>query len=214
MNSMRGWIFSVCAILLMGAMGLRMFGMVSGGGQAFAEQVAQKPSAGSGTSPQEKAGVELLPPQDAQKAGEGGAMIRPAQVYFSPGEIEALQQLAARRDEIDARASKLDEREATLMAAEARLDRKTAELEALKGKIDALLEGEKKKEDGRIGSLVKVYESMKPKDAAKIFETLEADVLFSVASRMKEAKLAAVMAVMSPEKAKDITTTLALNPED
>jgi flagellar motility protein MotE (MotC chaperone) len=50
---------------------------------------------------------------------------------------------------------------------------------------------------------------MKPKDAARIFEQLELDTLLSVAERMKERRLAPVMAQMNPEKAKEMTVQLS-----
>ena len=58
-------------------------------------------------------------------------------------------------------------------------------------------------------SLVKVYENMKPKDAARIFEKLDMPVLLQVVERMKEQKLAAVLAEMDPGKAKSVTIELA-----
>jgi len=58
-------------------------------------------------------------------------------------------------------------------------------------------------------SLVKVYESMKPKDAARIFERLEMDILIDVTVRMKEVKMAAVLAKMESEKARELTVRLA-----
>jgi flagellar motility protein MotE (MotC chaperone) len=53
---------------------------------------------------------------------------------------------------------------------------------------------------------------MKPKEAAKIFETLEMPVLLGVVQKMKPARTAAVMAEMNPEKAKDVT--IALTKQD
>ena len=57
-------------------------------------------------------------------------------------------------------------------------------------------------------SLVKIYENMKPKDAARIFEDLELDTLLEVSERMKERKLAGIIAKMSPQKAREITIEL------
>jgi len=50
---------------------------------------------------------------------------------------------------------------------------------------------------------------MKPRDAARIFEELDMDTLLLVAERMKERKLAPLMAQMNPEKAKEMTVELA-----
>ena len=66
-----------------------------------------------------------------------------------------------------------------------------------------------KEEEAQIKSLVKVYENMKPKDAARIFNRLEMDILLDVVERMKEKKMAPVLAQMSPEKAEALTVELA-----
>jgi flagellar motility protein MotE (MotC chaperone) len=65
-------------------------------------------------------------------------------------------------------------------------------------------------EEVQMTSLVKTYESMKPADAARVFNKLDRSVLLSVASRMKPQKIGAVMAAMEPSKAQDLTVMLAL----
>ena len=55
---------------------------------------------------------------------------------------------------------------------------------------------------------MKIYENMKPKDAARIFEALDMDTLLLVAERMNERKLAPVMAQLNSERAKEITVEL------
>ena len=49
---------------------------------------------------------------------------------------------------------------------------------------------------------------MKPKDAARIFNTLDLDVLLNVVSRMSERKSAPVIASMDPERARTLTIML------
>ena len=64
-------------------------------------------------------------------------------------------------------------------------------------------------EDAQIASLVKSYESMKPEDAARIFNRLERNILVDVSSRMKPAKIGAILAAMEPARAQDLTVLLA-----
>jgi flagellar motility protein MotE (MotC chaperone) len=64
-------------------------------------------------------------------------------------------------------------------------------------------------EDGRLRSLVRIYESMKPKDAAQIFDKLEINVLLGVVERMKEQKVAPILASMQPDRARQVTDMLA-----
>ena len=61
------------------------------------------------------------------------------------------------------------------------------------------------KQDDQIKSLVKIYENMKPEDAANIFNQMEMPILLDVISKMSERKVALVLANMDPKRAKDVT---------
>lgn len=132
---------------------------------------------------------------------------------FSTSEIQVLQSLSKRRDDLDKREKTLTEREALLSAAEQEVDHKITELNKLKGEIEALLGQQQKVADERIVSLVKIYEGMKPKEAATIFNTLDMDVLLPVISRMNERKSGPVLAAMDPDKARIVTIRLAQQRE-
>jgi flagellar motility protein MotE (MotC chaperone) len=124
-------------------------------------------------------------------------------------EIELLQSLAKRREELEQRARDIDEREVLLKAAEQRIDQKITELEQLQAMIEDLLVQHDEQDEAQMQSLVKIYESMKPKDAARIFEELDMEVLLEVVERMKERKTAPILAQMNPERAKAVTLELA-----
>jgi flagellar motility protein MotE (MotC chaperone) len=64
-------------------------------------------------------------------------------------------------------------------------------------------------EESQLQSLVKIYENMKPKAAAGVFEELDMDILLEVVSRMKERKVAPILALMTPTRAKELTFELA-----
>lgn len=124
-------------------------------------------------------------------------------------EITLLQSLSERREAIEQRARELDQREILLKAAESRIDEKVAELEALRQSIEGLLAEHDEETEAQMKSLVKIYEAMKPKDAARIFGQLDLVVLLDVIERMKERKTAPILANMDPERAKTITLELA-----
>ena len=124
-------------------------------------------------------------------------------------EIDLLQQLADRRETLDARQRELEVREGLLKAAESRIDKKIEELKTLETTINELVAEYDQQQVAKIKSLVKIYENMKPKDAARIFEELDMDTLLLVAERMKERSLAPVLAAMNPAKARDVTFDLA-----
>lgn len=128
---------------------------------------------------------------------------------FTRAEIDLLANLAQRRDQIEQRAREIDLRESLLAAAEKRLDERIAEIKKLEASVKQIVQQYDKQEEQNLQGLVKVYENMKPKDAARIFEKLEPNVLLGVVERMKEAKLAALLAEMNPATAQDLTVRLA-----
>ena len=124
-------------------------------------------------------------------------------------EIELLQKLSERREEIERRGREVQQRATLLEAAERRIDEKVAELQVLQTTIQNLLVQHDEQEEAQLRSLVKIYESMKPKEAARIFEELDMAVLLEVIERMKERKTAPILAQMAPSKAKAVTLELA-----
>lgn len=130
-------------------------------------------------------------------------------IGYSPIRRELEEGLLERRKQLERREKELTTREALLRAAEQEFERKQQELEALRRKIEGLLEDQSEAEKQRIESLVKVYEGMKPKDAARIFDTLDIDILVNVMSKMSERKLSSVMASMNPERARTVTIMMA-----
>ncbi|MFV9875832.1 MAG: MotE family protein [Rickettsiales endosymbiont of Dermacentor nuttalli] len=128
---------------------------------------------------------------------------------FTNAEIELLQNLSKRRKQLEEWSQSMSTKEAILVAAELKANNKINELKKLKGEIEKLLSLYNQKEDTKISSLVKIYENMKPKEAAKILEDLEMPILLEVIDRMKEAKVAPILAQMTPEKATILTQEYA-----
>jgi flagellar motility protein MotE (MotC chaperone) len=147
------------------------------------------------------------PPAPSKAAAVAGGGSDPTS--FSPAEINLLQELSQRRAELDKRAAELDGREMMLKATEQRIAEKIAELQKMQNNINALLKKKDKENDTKIKSLVKIYEIMKPQDAARIFEQLDMPVLLEVVEHMNERKAAPILANMQPQKAKALTLALA-----
>ena len=87
--------------------------------------------------------------------------------------------------------------------------KKVSELKGLQSQLETLMKQFDQKENSKILSVVKIYEIMKPKDAANIFNELEMPVLIKVVSNMKEVKVAPIIAGMEPTKARDLSIELA-----
>lgn len=128
---------------------------------------------------------------------------------LSNANIVVLRQLAERRRTLDAREKELDRRTALLSAAKKELGQKYKELSELRNEIRQLLDQQSEQEEARLTSLVKVYEGMKPKEAANILNTLDLRILLQVMGRMSERKMSPILAQMNPERAREITINLA-----
>jgi len=168
----------------------------------------------------------------AAKPGDYGQRVKPAGSETKPGdaisrnvadippvpsgpppmtdsEKSVLMELRERRQELDARAATLAGRESMLIAAEKKISARIEELRGLQQRLEVLDASRRQQENTAWQGLVKVYETMKPRDAAMIFNDLGMPVLLAVIDRMKEAKAAAILAAMLPDKARDVTTQLA-----
>jgi flagellar motility protein MotE (MotC chaperone) len=190
-------------------------GMI-GAARSFAEGVANKAqSAAKGDSalPADANALESAAPQVVAAKPAPVCAESPAQLArdagLSPAELQVIQSLGARRGELDQREQGLDTQLALVQAAEAKVDAKINTLNALKGDMQALLGQLDDKQQAEVDRLVKVYEGMKPADAAARFMLLTDDVRLPIASKMKERVLSAMIAKMPPAEAKRLTESLA-----
>lgn len=146
------------------------------------------------------------PPPAADEAQPDDA---PISLGVSRAEMTLLEDLRRRREELEERERQAALREQLLIATEQRIDRKIADLRKIEEHVGKLVARHEEQQDARIANIVKVYETMKPKDAAPVFQRLALEIQADVATRMKDAKMAALMAEMSPESAEILTTHLA-----
>ena len=151
---------------------------------------------------------------EAQGAAAPAAQAAPAVKSDVPSRVGVAieDDLASRRAGLDARQRQLDMRERLLEATEKRLNAKLASLKQMEARARVVVREEETRVDTRYDSLVKMYQSMKPKEAARIFERLDMPVQVAVATRMKERTMAAIMTDMDPEAAKALTMALAERP--
>lgn len=146
---------------------------------------------------------------EAAKAEPSPARIAPPDDgEVSPAEMEVLKQLSDRRAQLDGRSKELDNREALIRVAEQRVDQKIKELGTLRQQLQSMVSQVSEAQAVQSENLVKIYETMKPEEAARIFETLDLPILLGVIQRMKPARTAPIMAKMAPEKAKELTVAL------
>jgi flagellar motility protein MotE (MotC chaperone) len=190
----------------------------SGGKQSWAQEMFNFPDVTGSVAPPKTADKAAPPatkdkstkPEEPPKTTAGWTPVpldgarRP-----SPAEQALLERLHERRAELDARARDIDMRESLLKAAEKRVESRVAELKDLEARIATAAQQKEEEETARLKNLVTMYENMKAKDAAKIFDRLDMKVLLEVAIRINPRRMSDILAQMSPEAAERLTVALA-----
>ncbi|MCX7374880.1 MAG: hypothetical protein NTW56_20995 [Alphaproteobacteria bacterium] len=120
-----------------------------------------------------------------------------------------LESLRTRRQDIERRGEEIAQRELLLAAAERRVQQRLEEMRAIQTRLETEARARDQREEAGIRQLVRVYEAMRPRDAAAILDELEMPVLLQVMDRMRDAKAAPVLAAMRPDRARAITTELS-----
>ena len=207
---------ALTATLKLGSIVYGVSGLIAVTSAAESGAPEEPAAAGSAAQPKDGSGAKKVAEagKAAEKFAAPGAEVKKLGEWIDPAtmtgaELEVLQTLSARHKVLEKRATELDMRENLLQVAERRVDAKVVELKRIQSTINSLLKRHDKEKEAQMKSLVKIYENMKPKNAARIFERLDMTVLLDVVERMREAKMAPIMANMSPIKAKSVTMALA-----
>jgi flagellar motility protein MotE (MotC chaperone) len=154
-------------------------------------------------------GTRGIPPGPGAEARPVPIGEPPAPPAVSAAERQLLEDLRARRLTLETREGELASREAVLAAAERRLAQRVEELAAMQARLEALDRAAREREEANWTNLVRIYENMRPRDAARIFNELEMPVLIEVVARMKQRAVAPVLAGMEPSLAQKLTAELA-----
>lgn len=173
-------------------------------------------SVGGGSKPPAAEGAEGGAVQGA-RAGRGPTTVKPKEAPLpfesrsgaAPGETAVLERLGERRQELEERGRELDIREGLLKAAEQRLEARMEELKALESQNETAGQRKNEAEAARVRGLVTMYENMKAKDAARIFDRLEMRILLDLATQINPRRMADILSAMTPEAAERLTGELA-----
>ena len=221
-------VIPVVLIAILGLAVLKVIGLVSDGGYVFDHQpkAAKKswaqdtfnyPSAGK-IDPADITGSVAAKKEEAPKPAApatepprpDGVVVYPEQsAPVSASERAILERLQSRRQELEARAREIDIRESLLKSAEKRIESKVDEMKAVESRISTASGAKSEIEAARFKGIVTMYEGMKPKDAAKVFDRLEMSVLFEIASQIAPRKMSDILGLMAPESAERLTVEMA-----
>ena len=221
-------VIPVVLIAILGLAVLKVAGLVIDGGYVFdyqskpakkswAQDTLNFPSAGK-ADPADVTGSVAAKKEEAPKPAApateppkpDGVVVYPEQTApVSASERAILERLQSRRQELEARAREIDIRESLLKSAEKRIESKVDEMKAVESRISTATGAKSEIDAARFKGIVTMYEGMKPKDAAKVFDRLEMSVLFEIASQIAPRKMSDILGLMAPESAERLTVEMA-----
>jgi flagellar motility protein MotE (MotC chaperone) len=226
-------VIPIVLVAIFGLAVLKLAGLVIDGGyvfdyqpqstkQSWAQEVFNFPGrpkryltdvTGSVDKPPEKA-AEKETPKPAVAPPEtkpDGMVFHPEENRqpVSASERAILERLQSRRQELEARAREIDIRESLLKAAEKRIEARVEDVKANDSRAAVMNAQKAEAEAARFKGIITMYEGMKPKDAAKVFDRLEMPVLIEIASQIAPRKMSDILGLMSPEAAERLTVELA-----
>jgi flagellar motility protein MotE (MotC chaperone) len=220
-------VIPVVLIAIFGLAVLKVAGLVIDGGYVFdyqpqkttrswAQETLNFPGSkidpadvtGSTPKPKEEAAKPAAPAPEVAKPD--GVVVYPEQTQpVSASERAILERLQSRRQELEARAREIDIRENLLKAAEKRIESRVEEMKAVESRITTATGQKAETDAARFKGIITMYEGMKPKDAAKVFDRLEMSVLFEIASQIAPRKMSDILGLMAPEAAERLTVEMA-----
>lgn len=128
--------------------------------------------------------------------------------YMSAADVDVMNSIEDRDAKYTAWEEELKIRERMLEVTEGKVEEKIAELRDLEKSLKKLVGLQSEKEETDLNRLVKVYETMKPQDAAPIIQRLDETTQVAIMGRMKEAKMAAIFAKMEDDTPQILTVLL------
>jgi flagellar motility protein MotE (MotC chaperone) len=149
------------------------------------------------------------PPPRPEKQPNGRVIDLEAKPAPSAAERAILERLQERRQELESRSREIELRDSLLKAAEKKFEAHANELRDLESSAGGALQKKEEAEVQRLKNLVTMYENMKAKDAARIFDRLEMRILVEVASQINPRRMSDILGQMSSEAAERLTVELA-----
>lgn len=139
-----------------------------------------------------------------------GAEVTPAPPTVAQPDTNALiAALNAREARLQEREAALTDRMQALALAEARVSERIEELRAAEAALAATVAIADQAAERDLAQLTRLFESMKPKDAAALFEEMAPEFAAGFLARMQTEAAANVMAGLTPRSAYQISVILA-----
>ena len=154
------------------------------------------------------AGLSVRP--DESPAIASAPMMRLPDAETGSTQVAALiRDLARRTDAIEAREVAVALREQDMAVARQEIEASLGQLSAAETRLAARMQMSSTASDTDINQLVRVYEGMKPKEAAVLFEAMEPAFAAGFLSRMNADSASSLFSNLSPEKAYALSVIMA-----
>lgn len=176
----------------------------------FARVLAKARTGYEPSDPATTGSVTAKEPEKPAPEPEKPALRPPPPPEAMPASERAiLEHLAGRRDTLKQRSDALDLREQLIGSAERKLETGIDALKQGEGSAEGGANQRAEAEKAALKNIVTMYETMKPKDAARVFDRLTLEVLVPIVLAMNPRKMAEVLALMQSEPAEKLTIALA-----
>ena len=219
-------VLPVVLVAIFGLAVLKIAGLVLDGGYVFdyrpestqpswAQETFNFPGRNGVDSTDITGSVKEKPKEEEAKAAPAVEKAEATTTHNEQGQVVSaseraiLERLQSRRQELEAKAREIDIRESLLKSAEKRAEGRVEELKGIESRISTATQQKVDADAARFKGIITMYEGMKPKDAAKVFDRLEMPVLFEIASQIAPRKMADILGQMSPEVAERLTVEMA-----
>ncbi|MBU8871877.1 MAG: hypothetical protein KOO60_13505 [Gemmatimonadales bacterium] len=154
-------------------------------------------------------GGVVLVSQNLSKVAMGGVIPDLAPEDYQAAERVFLD-MALERDRIQQEKESLLALRQTVAVQEKVLEQGRAHLQAVISKLDAKQTEYIEERERSAAKLAKMYEAMKPAQAAPIISALELDIILDIMIRMKERPAAKILSKMDPGLAAQVSTRMSL----
>jgi len=183
--------------LFLGVSGVIRLG--NGVGLAYAE-TSKPPSPVAGAAPTGAGTAEPV---------ASGTWATGATCPADAGALAMLQSLKEREGRLAEQEANAAEKEQSLTLARVAVDQKIADLRTAEAKLASTIAMADQAADKDVSQLVTVYESMKPKDAARLFGEMDPNFAAGFLAKMRPEAAAAILSGLDPQKAYLISVTFA-----
>jgi len=123
---------------------------------------------------------------------------------------EMISYLEEKEKALDKKEEELQELEKELKAKYEELMKLQESLKASREELEAFREERQEEQSSQIRSLAKIYSTMKAKEAGKLMENLNDDLVVKIIKTMKSEEAADILSSMDPKKAARISMALSM----